>query len=388
MADPSVTGTTGTTSMTKWKRRLVLAAILAVLVGLPWTCGGEHEQLGEQARRFLPGVFVRLKDGHTCFELRGPSPAPAVVFVHGFSSPSYVWGELPRAMRDAGYRTLTYDLFGRGWSDRPWVDYDLDLYDRQLWQLLRRVGLRGRVHLVGLSMGGIVVTEFALRHPELVASVSLIAPAGLAVDVPAEAAVLEVPLLGDWLMQVFGNRVLVAANSRAVHDKTRVGNLVRHFEPQLEYAGYKRAILSSLRHMPLEDFTDRYAELGRTGLPVEVFWGVQDEVTPIAGVDLAARFMPAAAVHRIEEAGHLVHYENVSAVYAPMQRFLEPIEASLQEGGGPGGDGRIVRGAPPPVCKECEHQEPAKTQGGYARPGSARRDKGRLHRPQSGSRGD
>jgi pimeloyl-ACP methyl ester carboxylesterase len=356
-------------------RRVVLALVAALLILPPWLGSGEHKQLGERSRRTLPGSFARLKQGHTCYELQGDAPAEAVVFVHGLSSPSYVWGQLPAALRGSGYLTLTYDLYGRGWSDRPWADYNLDLFVGQLEALMRKVGLQRSVHLVGLSMGGVIASEFTLRHPDMVTSLTLVDPAGFAVEAPPGAGLITAPLVGDWLMQTFGDRILLAGNAASVHDKTRVGDLVRRFTPQLEYAGYKRAWLSTLRNMPLDDFTARYGELGRTTVPIEVFWGVDDEVTPVAGAKLAAQLLPKAAVHEIADAGHLSHYEKPDEVSAQMLRFLGQIRAPLQDGlRRPGIDADLEQGAPPRECKECDlGKKPAQREGAYSRPSTGER---------------
>ena len=57
-------------------------------------------------------------------------------FVHGFSVPYYLWDPVVTALTGAGFQTLRYDLFGRGFSDRPNVSYNADLYDHQLTDLL------------------------------------------------------------------------------------------------------------------------------------------------------------------------------------------------------------------------------------------------------------
>ncbi len=314
-------------------RRTIAAAVVAVVVAMPWIFGGEHETLGDGARRRLPGRFASLKDGHTCYELQGTTPAETVVFVHGLSSPSWIWGELPGALRKAGYQTLTYDLYGRGWSDRPWVTYDLDLFVRQLEQLLRKAGIRdGSVHLVGLSMGGVIASEFVLRNPGAVATLTLVDPAGFDVPDPPGAWILRIPLVGDWLMQVAGNRLLLKGLEASVYDKSLVAGMEQRYLPQLEFAGYKRAMLSTLRHMPLADFRDRYAELAKSGVPIELFWGTKDEVTPPSCLDVAIGILPDAAVHRIEDAGHLPHFEKPGEVAPRVLEFLRAKPATVREG--------------------------------------------------------
>lgn len=349
------------------KSRLLFGA-LAVVVALPWLLRVEPRRLDDDARRRLPCSFANLRDGRTCFDLDGRGPAEAVVFVHGFNSPSYVWGTLPSMLRESGYVTMVYDLYGRGGSDRPWADYDLDLFDHQLDALMRKVGLQRPVHLVGLSMGGIVAAEFALRHPDRVASVTLIDPAGFGgADLPPGTSLLKAPLVGDWLMQVFGRRIALASHGKLLHSKNRLGDLLRQFEPQFEFAGSRRALLSTLRRMPLSDFTTRYAELGRATVPVELIWGRNDEVTPFAASTLAAHLLPRAAVRPIEEAGHLAHLDQPDAVFNAMLPFLRSVDAPLQDRLKGRGDDGIEAGAEDPGCRECD-LPPKRREGSYAKP--------------------
>lgn len=360
-------------------RGRILLGALALLAALPWILRVEPRRLDDDARRRLPCSFANLKDGRTCFDLEGKGPAEAVVFVHGFNSPSYVWGKLPGMLRESGYLTLVYDLYGRGGSDRPWADYDLDLFDHQLDALMRKVGLQRPVHLVGLSMGGVIASEFALRHPDRVASLTLIDPAGFQNEMPAGTALLKAPLLGDWLMQVFGGRIAEASHASLVRSKGRAGDLLRQYQPQFELEGSRRALLSTLRRMPLADFTARYAELGRTNLPLEVIWGRDDEVTPFSASALAAHLLPRATVRPIDEAGHLAHVDQPDAVFAAMLPFLRSVDAPLQDRVKGPGDAGIEAGAADPGCRECD-LKPNRRAGAYARP--------RAEKPEAAGRGE
>jgi len=332
----------------------VIGAALVYLVGTPFALDGERYVIDEQVRSGVPGRFASLSAGRTRYDLLGPQPAEVVVFVHGFSSPSYVWGRLPKRLQQEGYRTLVYDLFGRGFSDRPDADYDLDLYDGQLRELMGQLDLDDRVHLVGLSMGGVIASEFALRHPRRVASLTLIDPAGFSVDVPIQARLLALPLVGEYVLKAFGEGVLVSANARGVHDQALVPALQAKFTPQMAYRGYKRAILSSMRNMPLSDFRDRYRELGGSGLPVQIFWGRQDRITPFEGAQVAETLIPQARVHAIDGAGHLAHYEKPDEVVPRIVEFLAAHPAPQQHGAelpGPcGADEAHVHTAPKAVA--------------------------------------
>src|ERR1043166_1433761 len=83
----------------------------------------EHVQLTDEVRRFVPGSFARLADGITHYEFAGPPDAAIVVLIHGFSIPDYLLDPPFPALVSSGFRVLRYDLFGRGYSDRPDVTY-------------------------------------------------------------------------------------------------------------------------------------------------------------------------------------------------------------------------------------------------------------------------
>jgi hypothetical protein len=65
---------------------------------------------------------------------------------------------------DGGLPRLRYDLFGRGWSDRPETRYDPDFYDQQLVQLLGALDIRGLVDLVGVSLGGPIAVNYGIQR--------------------------------------------------------------------------------------------------------------------------------------------------------------------------------------------------------------------------------
>src|SRR5262245_44070011 len=139
----------------------------------------EPETLDDARRRALGGEFVKLSAGYTHYQIGGPEEGLPVVLVHGTSVPFFVWDALFEVLTQAGFRVLRYDLFGRGYSDRPDARYDLELFVRQLEELIDRVGMKQPLDLVGFSLGGVIASEFVLRHASTVRKLALIGPAGI-----------------------------------------------------------------------------------------------------------------------------------------------------------------------------------------------------------------
>ena len=136
----------------------------------------ESLELNELDSEHLDGRFIELTEGRTYYELSGPIDGGLIVLVHGFSIPSYIWQPTKQALVEAGYQVLTFDLYGRGYSDKPESDYGMELYVQQLADLLNSLKIKSQVNLVGMSMGGAVVTHFTNKYPEKVNKISLLAP--------------------------------------------------------------------------------------------------------------------------------------------------------------------------------------------------------------------
>jgi pimeloyl-ACP methyl ester carboxylesterase len=145
----------------------------------------------------------------THYVLQGPDDGALVVMVSGIGDFSYRWERMATALVSAGRRVLRYDHYGKGWSQKPPSNhrydslvecahpgqiaagrgegllhsllrrFDADSQDRQLHGLLEELGLASTMlTLIGHSMGGIVATVYARKHPAHVRDVVLIAPAG------------------------------------------------------------------------------------------------------------------------------------------------------------------------------------------------------------------
>jgi len=93
---------------------------------------GEHLVLDARVREALPGKTAWLADGVTYYEIAGQPGGQPVILIHGFSVPNFIWDPTFAALAAAGFRVLRYDLFGRGYSDRPKARYDKALFVRQL----------------------------------------------------------------------------------------------------------------------------------------------------------------------------------------------------------------------------------------------------------------
>lgn len=90
---------------------------------------------------------------------------PEVLLLHPLGVDRSVWG--PVAERLDGFSVLTCDLPGHGQTPRPDGPNDVDAIAGKLAATLREQG-SGTVHVVGVSLGGLVAQALAAQHPEAV----------------------------------------------------------------------------------------------------------------------------------------------------------------------------------------------------------------------------
>ena len=98
------------------------------------------------------------------YELEGEGKT--IVFVHGLSDSLTYWKVLSENLKN-DYQTLIYDLRGHGESTDDDKNTTIDLYQEDLYQLLNALNIEDAV-FIGLSLGGNVILDLAVNHPEMV----------------------------------------------------------------------------------------------------------------------------------------------------------------------------------------------------------------------------
>ena len=301
-------------------KKCALAGVViltAVAIALPLALDTERRDLDDQARSRAPGSFVNLTHGRVHYELAGPDDGRLVVLVHGFSVPSFVWDPTFEELHSQGFRVLRYDLYGRGLSDRPDTAYDRALYVEQLHELLATLEVDDPVDLVGLSMGGPVIATFTDSYPESVAHLVLVDPfVG-----PVDAGVVAIPGLGEYLAVVFFASTLPKRLSDDFYRPEKVPDWGERFREQMQYRGFRRALLRSLRQFMAEDFTGTYAAVGSLGKPTLLVWGRQDRTVPFSENERIAGPL-GAEFFVVEEAGHTPHIERPEIFEPKLVEFL------------------------------------------------------------------
>lgn len=282
-----------------------MTLLIALIVVFVWPFAAE-------ALRRKPneeGQFATLIQGRTHFRWDGPEDGPVAVCVHGLTTPMEAYASVAEALVKKGYRVLRYDLYGRGLSSAPAGVQDKGFHLQQLTDLLADQRVDQIPLLLGYSMGGAIVADFAALNPSRVGRLVLITSAGFdLIRDPVTQFAIRWPLLGDWLHHGIGmNRF--DQSLRALGDQqTEVPGINAVQRAQLKNRGFRPAVLSSLRGMISQDREDTHRKIAEAGLPVLAFWGGEDTVIPLVSKDRLADWNPAAISHVFADADHGLPY--------------------------------------------------------------------------------
>jgi len=275
------------------------------------------------------GGWAPLVQGNLYYRWYEPeiSNNEIVVLVHGFSTPHFVWDGMKEFLVDAGYKVLVYDHFGRGFSERPSVVYDQDLYVESLKGLLDYQNISQSVHLVGYSMGGPVVGYFTQQYPDLVKSISFIAPAGFMKE-DSVSRIAVMPVVGDWFWQVFGKWLYFReVRNEATSSDDSVGlsesKFVKKYSVQMKYKGLIEALLSTVRNFNFFNAKRMFDKVGDLKIPTITIWGTDDGVVPFAGSSELMQSIPHSELKIINEGKHDIAYANPSVVGNTILEFLD-----------------------------------------------------------------
>ena len=304
----------------------VALALLIVAVSLPYMREFARRPMGPGMRNKAPGQFATLSQGVTHYQWHGGGEGPVLVLVHGLSSPSWVFSGLVPGLTLLGYRVLTYDLFGRGFSDRPGGAQDRGFFLRQLSDLLADQNVGPGFALMGYSMGGSIATAFAARDPDRVERLILLAPAGLAyAPSPLLANCAKRGRVGDWLWGLLGAWQLKKGARADARLPTVLPNLPKRIRQECARRGYLAAILSSERHMLSERQKADHKAIFQATLPVLAIWAEKDAVIPLSAVGLLAKWNRDAHIHVVPDGRHSLAYTRPKEVLTAIHDHLRDV---------------------------------------------------------------
>ena len=257
----------------------------------------------------------------TPLHLTDEGVGPVIVLLHGQPGTLREMVPIEQALGDS-VRVLNVDRPGYGGTGGRATPF-AEQADQLAAELQRRQATPAV--LVAHSMAGGIALTLALRHPEVVAGLVLLASIGGAGSVTFGDAVLAAPMLGPAAsaLTLLGFGQLLPRVARHLHSPAIRANSLDH--PATVPLREVQAFIDEQRFL-MRDHEELTARLARVECPSVVVIGGSDlVVAPAAGHDLAERL--GAEVLELPELGHLLPRDAPEAVAHAIERLLDRIGA-------------------------------------------------------------
>ncbi|MCR8642923.1 alpha/beta fold hydrolase [Paenibacillus sp. N1-5-1-14] len=110
--------------------------------------------------------FTTLDGVQIAYRMDGSDDKPVLMLANSIATSMNMWDDQMNELTKY-FRVLRYDYRGHGDSDTPDGPYSFDRLGRDVMELLHTLHI-GRVHFLGLSLGGVVGQWLAIYAPELI----------------------------------------------------------------------------------------------------------------------------------------------------------------------------------------------------------------------------
>ncbi|CAF2242192.1 unnamed protein product [Rotaria magnacalcarata] len=231
---------------------------------------------------------------------------PSIVFVHGVSSNKDTWIPIIKHIPNH-YHCITIDLPGHGETVGLNEDrYSIDKFVEKLKLFFDKMHLTENICIIGASMGGAIVAMFAVKYPEYVSMMCLLAPPA---NEQYETDLIRKIKSGDStaLIPETPEQLRDMINELTVKQVNMPGFFINGFlDLRLRCLNEHKKVLNSLIEDEKMFTTERHLQLKHAHCPTLVLWGRQDKLYIAAGADYFCKLLPNAKSIILDECGHFM----------------------------------------------------------------------------------
>jgi len=296
---------------------------------------------GKRAPSLVRSGFVDLGSLRVHHMLGGRGSP--VLFIHGLGSSGYMEWRRNLETTAVRHRVLAPDLPGYGRTDKPRARYTVPYFARFIERYMEDRGLRSAA-LVGASLGGRVALEVALDKPRLVRRLVLVNTLGLGrpkVQMTQMAyGLVTIPRVGeavmrfardalDWAPPNMIRRVVARyAGSTSDLEKTLDDAYLANLRELYATAEFHNAYLATIRSLIrpsalLGGHHDVTRRLNELKIPVQLIWGANDPLFPVAHAARAQSLIEGSQLAVIQGAGHTPQAERPEEFNRVLHNFLD-----------------------------------------------------------------
>jgi pimeloyl-ACP methyl ester carboxylesterase len=254
------------------------------------------------------GNFTELTNGFTYYEIENRFNENTLVFIHGFSVPSYIWDKTYNTAKEKGFKVVKLDLYGRGFSDNPDIDYTDELFANQVIELLQELEIK-KATFLGLSNGGRVISKLADLKPNMIEKLVYVSASSF----NSHENNVNKSVSKEEVNAFIKNRYPTISSGQLSDFKYPENYPLwdDKYEELLKFKGFARALISTVKNHKNLDLENK--EISDSNKKVYTIWGDSDSVVIFNDIKgKLNKLLPNRFEYTVPNSGHLPHIENQS----------------------------------------------------------------------------
>lgn len=254
-----------------------------------------------------------------------------LVFLHGLASYLPAW-QYNLDSLSTKYRCIAIDLPGYGKSSKGKFSYTMSFFAHTLEETMKALSIE-KASIVGHSMGGQIAMTFALKYPEMVEKLILVAPAGFETFKPEHAQLLENFTTPEQIKntpdQKIRTNLEVNFSKMPESAEFMITDRIK-MKTATDFNGFSHAVSKSVKGMLSEPV---FEQLDQLKAPTLIIYGEDDKLIPNKFFnaqlttqqvgELGKEKISNAQLKMIQGAGHMVQFEKPQEVNQYIFEFMK-----------------------------------------------------------------
>jgi 3-oxoadipate enol-lactonase len=259
---------------------------------------------------------IRVNDTSIHYGWDGPEAGPVVMLSHSLASDRKMWDPQVKPLVESGYRVLRYDHRGHGRSQVAPGDYSIEILAGDAIGLMDGLEI-GKVHFVGLSMGGMVGQLLGATHGDRLLSLTLSSTASYMP--PIELWQERIAAVGEHGLGAVADGTIDRWFTKA--GQTRLPEAVRQIHATIlatPVDGFC-ACCAAIRDMDLR------GALGAISAPTLITVGEHDQGTPVSAAQFIHENIANSQLTIVSDAAHMLNVEQAALFNRTLLGFLQSL---------------------------------------------------------------
>lgn len=254
------------------------------------------------------------------YDDEGPLDAQTILFIHGFPLNKSMWEHQIESLKE-NYRVIAYDIRGHGSSDAGKENYSIDLFVADLLRFMDTLHITKPI-LCGLSMGGYIALNAAIKYPEHFAGLVLSDTQCLADSSDAKRKRMNT----IENIQEHGVEIYAEVSIKNLFSSESFTKNKKEISQVRDMIVGTTAQSLSYTLFALSERKGTCSKLQDIEIPVLIMVGKEDKITPPVASQLMHEKIQGSQIKVIDHAGHLANLENPVEFNYQLKNFLQQFD--------------------------------------------------------------